>query len=238
MKHLRYVLVILSLAFLLTGCGTEISEEQNRIIAEYAADLLLEYDVNYQSRLTEPGDEPEEQGTTEASTENTIGDSGTEEPGTTTEAEAGGTEEPENSVSDIAGILGLEGVSITYADCTFTDSYPAGEPEESYVDLEADAGCKLAVLRFRIQNQSEQDREVDLLHAQLDYQLLVNGSANAKPMLTILTEDLGTFQGTISPGQEQPAVLVFQVSESLVDEIDTLNLRITYQEQGYVMHVQ
>ena len=104
--------------------------------------------------------------------------------------------------------------------------------------MNAEEGYKLAVLRFHIQNPSSQDREVDLLHAQVDYQLLVNGSKNVKPMLTILTEDLGTFQSTLSPDQEQSAVLVFQVSESLVNEIDTLNLRITYQEQSYVMHVQ
>ena len=238
MKHLRYVLTILSLAFLLTGCGAEISEEQNRIMAEYAADLLLKYDANYQSRLVEPEDESEFLDTTEASTENTIGDSGTEEPAAATEAESGRTDDTEASVSNIADVLGLEGVSITYADCTFVDSYPAGEPEESFVDLNAEEGYKLAVLRFHIQNPSSQDREVDLLHAQVDYQLLVNGSKNVKPMLTILTEDLGTFQSTLSPDQEQSAVLVFQVSESLVNEIDTLNLRITYQEQSYVMHVQ
>lgn len=238
MKHLKYVLAILSLAFLLTGCGTEISEEQNRIMAEYAADLLLKYDANYQSRLVESEDESEFQDTTEDSTDNTVEASSTEEPDATTEAESGRTEDSEASISDIADILGLEGLSITYADCTFVDSYPAGEPEESFIDLNAENGCKLAVLRFRIQNLSAQDREVDLLHAQVEYQLLVNGSKTVKPMLTILTEDLGTFQSTISPEQEQSAVLVFQVSESLVNEIDTLNLRITYQEQGYVMHVQ
>ncbi|MCM1494333.1 MAG: hypothetical protein NC089_00870 [Bacteroides sp.] len=233
MKHLRCLPAILALAVLLTGCGTEISEEQNRIMAEYAADLLLEYDANYQSHLVEIGEEAELPETTENTTEEPAAASDTEEPAATTEAE-----ESAASVSDIAAILGREDLSITYGDCTFVDSYPDGEPEESYVDLNAAEGSKLAVLRFQIQNLSAQEQEVDLLHAQLDYQLLVNGSKHVEPMLTILTEDLGTFQGTIAPEQEQSAVLIFQVSDSWLDEAESLELRITYQEQNYVIHVQ
>lgn len=239
-KRLLYLLTGLVFTVCLTGCGVELSEEQNRIMAEYAADLLLQYDANYQSRLVEVEDESDIQSTTEATTEDVTEDSGTEEPGSSTEAgdgEGSSTEALTSEVTDIAEILGLEGVSITYAERSFVDYYPP-EEQEAYVDLTADEGYKLMVLQFRIQNQSSQEVELDLLHKQLEYQLLVNGTQSAKPMLTILTEDLGTYQGTISPESEQTAVLVFQISEGLVDKVETIDLRIKNQEQNYVIHMQ
>lgn len=237
MKRVGCVLTVLTLSLLLTGCGAEVSEEQNRIMAEYAADLLLKYDANYQSRLLDSEEMPDSGTESEAPTEA----SDQEDSSSATEAESG-TEDSrqpvEPEVTELAGILGLEEVSITFSDCTFTDSYPSEEQPDPYVDLVADEGYTLAVLHFNIRNLSTQEREIDLLHNQVSYQLLLNGSKTAKPMLTILTEDLGTFQGTVSGEGEQPAVLVFQISDTLVDEIDTLNLRITYQEQVYVMHVK
>ena len=50
----------------------------------------------------------------------------------------------------------------------------------------------------------------------------------ANPMLTILTNDLTTLETTTSPGQETEAVLVFQVSDTVAQQLDTMELRVTY----------
>lgn len=76
----------------LTGCGRELSTEENRVIAEYAADLLLKYDKNYQSKYMNTEDETEAVTTTEQDTEATTEETVTEainatETVNTTEAE-------------------------------------------------------------------------------------------------------------------------------------------------------
>ena len=70
--------------FVTTGCGQviDLTDEENHLIAEYAAELLLKYDRNYDTRYNP--DELED--TTETMTETDATTEATTEVGTTTEA--------------------------------------------------------------------------------------------------------------------------------------------------------
>lgn len=235
MKKLWCLLAVLTLTFSLSGCGVTISEEENRIIAEYAADLLLKYDKNYQSSFIESEPDPtsEEEPSTEAASEKS--DPASTETEKNTEAS---TEAAVSEITDIAEVLGLEGVSISFNQCMFLDHYPSDEQDASYVSLEADAGYKLVVVEFNIINQTEQDMEIDLLRETVEYQLVMNDSKEAKPMLTILTNDLGTLKYTVPAGETQPAVLVFQMAEGMIEQIESLKIRATYKNEEYMLHIQ
>lgn len=256
MKKLWCLLTISAMAFALTGCGTDLSEQEMRIIGEYAADLLLKYDVNYQERLSE---DTQEDGATEA-TETTEATEATTEaatdtqdiPDTETEQNAGTTENTESSsseddsvvptvsgnTSDIAAIVGLEGISVQYNRCMFLDRYPSLDQDGAFIYLEAEPGYKLVVLKFDIINNTNEDKMVDLLDSGLDYRLVLNETKAAKPMLTILMDDLGTYKAVVPADTEQSAVLVFQMSDGLVDNIQSLNLRVMYQNQENTIQIQ
>lgn len=237
MKKLWCLPAVLMISFLLSGCGAVISEEDNRIIAEYAADLLLKYDKDYQEPLIEP--EPELE--TEADTSKATETASDETASTTTEGDAAteaSTAENIREITDIAEVIGLDGISISLDQCLFLDQYPSGDQEEPYVALDAEPGHKLVVLEFSISNQTEQDAEVDLLHQTVNYKLVMNDSREAKPMLTILTDDLGTLQNVVAAGESQKAVLVFQMSEGMVGQITSLKLRVTYENEDYMLRVQ
>lgn len=256
MKKLWCLLTISAMAFALTGCGTDLSEQEMRIIGEYAADLLLKYDVNYQERLSE---DTQEDGATEA-TETTEATEATTEaatdtqdiPDTATEQNAGTTETTESSsseddsvvptvsgnTSDIAAIVGLEGISVQYNRCMFLDRYPSLDQDGAFIYLEAEPGYKLVVLKFDIINNTNEDKMVDLLDSGLDYRLVLNETKAAKPMLTILMDDLGTYKAVVPADTEQSAVLVFQMSDGLVDNIQSLNLRVMYQNQENTIQIQ
>lgn len=256
MKKLWCLLTISAMAFALTGCGTDLSEQEMRIIGEYAADLLLKYDVNYQERLSE---DTQEDGATEA-TETTEATEATTEaatdtqdiPDTETEQNAGTTENKESSsseddsvvptvsgnTSDIAAIVGLEGISVQYNRCMFLDRYPSLDQDGAFIYLEAEPGYKLVVLKFDIINNTNEDKMVDLLDSGLDYRLVLNETKAAKPMLTILMDDLGTYKAVVPADTEQSAVLVFQMSDGLVDNIQSLNLRVMYQNQENTIQIQ
>lgn len=243
MKKLWCLLAILVLSVTLTGCGVELSEEENRVIAEYAADLLLKYDRDYTSSLVE-----EEVPATEQTTQAPSTDSTTEEPSTQPPQESSSTESPASEdttgSSDAAGeidigkIVGLEGISITYNQCMFLDRYPSVDQDGAFIYLEADPGYQLVVIKFDIANITAQDIAVDLLNTDINYKLVYNQTKAASPMLTILMDDLGTYESVVPAGNEQSAVLVFQISKDLISQIQSLDIRVTYKNEESVIHIQ
>lgn len=247
MKKLWCLLAILVLSVTLTGCGVELSEEENRVIAEYAADLLLKYDRDYTSSLVEEEVPATEQTTQAPSTDSTT-EVTTEEPSTQPPQESFSTESPVSEdttgSSDAAGeidigkIVGLEGISITYNQCMFLDRYPSIDQDGAFIYLEADPGYQLVVVKFDIANTTAQDIAVDLLNTDINYKLVYNQTKAASPMLTILMDDLGTYESVVPAGNEQSAVLVFQISKDLISQIQSLDIRVTYKSEESVIHIQ
>lgn len=252
MKRIGCLLVTVIMMLGLTGCGKELSTEENRIIAEYAAELLLKYDRNYQTKYLDEEDTTEfiqesqtEDESTEVTTEEPTTEEASEEEKTSdTEAsETGDGQEvlppsDDGSVQDIAVIAGLEGISILYNRCMFLDRYPSIDQDGAFIYLEADEGYKLVVVKFDMINTTSEDRQVDLLNSALDYRLVLNESRAAKPMLTILMDDLGTFSAVVPADSEQSAVLVFQMSDTMIEKIEQLDIRVTYQNEEFTIPIQ
>lgn len=270
-KKLWCLLAILTMTFVLTGCSDiDLTEEENRMIAEYAADLLLKYDSEYQESLLEDESGTEELTTEEASSEEmttevtteatteepTTEEITTEEPSTevqdgemddTSDVSGNDSSESEDasippsdtgSIVDIADMVGIADASITYNRCMFLDRYPSLDQDGTFIYLEADPGYKLVVVKFDITNHSSHDTTIDLLNTDIDYRLVMNGNKAAKPMLTILMDDLGTFSSAVPANSEQSAVLVFQMSDNLVDKIESLIIRVTYQDDEQIIYIQ
>ena len=247
MRRIGCLLVIVMMMAGLAGCGRELSTEENRVIAEYAADLLLKYDKDYQSKYMNTENEPDTTATTESQTGEVSTEVTTEAASDPTAAENTtevGSEEPmlppsdDGSVQDIAEIAGVDGISIQYNRCMFLDRYPSIDQDGAFIYLEADKGYKLVVVKFDITNKTSEDKMVDLLNTDLSYRLVMNQSKSAKPMLTILMDDLGTFSATMPADSEQSAVLVFQMAEGLVDKIERLDIRVTYQNEEHTIPIQ
>lgn len=109
MKKAWCLLSVLTLSLVLTGCGTDLTDEENKIIAEYAADLLLKYDASYQAHLLEDTEEDPGQTTEEPSTEPVTTESTTESASTT--AQEQNTDEnttQENTAQDTETTEGTE----------------------------------------------------------------------------------------------------------------------------------
>lgn len=253
MKRLLCLSALLILSVTLSGCGVNLSEEQNRIIAEYAADLLLKYDRNYESQFedadwetTTDTEAPDTTEATEATDTEAVSQERTTEEETetkdldtpSTEASASTAAVSDETITDLAELIGMEGVSICYDSYSIVDYYPSYDQEGTFIYLEAEDGYQLLVVRFDLKNLTGQNLEVDLLNAELEYKLLMNGTKAARPMLTILIDDLGTYRSTIAAGDEQSAVLIFQISDALTDDIETLELQASYQERSGTIHIQ
>lgn len=257
-KKGKLIIGILCFIFL-TGCTKvqELTDDETKVIAEYAADLLLKYDISFDDRISEGEyklQKQEERGET-ASTEmdEVIEQPASEEfvseepakeenhgnftSGTIGDEEID-TDTSVSALSDIATLLGKEDISITYKDYFITDQYPATDEDGKFIYLEASEGYDLLVLQFNVMNLSSEVYNLSLMDEGIDYKIVCNGSKAAKPMLTILMDDLSTLETTLEPSANQDAVLVFQISDSLKNQLEKIQLFVDYNGRNHVMDIQ
>lgn len=240
MKKWLSLLMLSACVFFLAGCNDmkDLTDEETELIAEYAAGLLLKYDADYVDRIDE-GDKAAQEMTEEASTEQEdTQETVTEEQNVQdTEDDASTEERTVGSESDIAKIAGITGVSISLKDYQIVDRYPEAEEGDTVVGVEATDGYQLLVIRFQVQNTTENVVDVSLMDKQLDYHIVCNGANAANPMLTILMNDLGTLETAVQPGEEQEAVLLFQISDSMKEQLESMELYINYNDVDNVIEI-
>ena len=139
--------------------------------------------------------------------------------------------------SNIARIVGIEGADITFKQYSIVDKYPATDAQGEFIYLEASEGYQLLVLQFDVVNKTDSLLPISLIDSELDYRIVCNGSKAAKPMLTILMDDLGTLETNVEPNASQEAVLVFQVSDGMQQELQTMDLHVTYNNADNVIKI-
>lgn len=240
MKKLLSLLILSTCVFFLAGCNNvkDLTDEETKLIAEYAADLLLKYDLNYVDRIDE-GDKAVQTMTTDETTteQKDSPEVTTEEPEDKNVNDSTiAKEQPVGSESDIAKIAGVKDVSIKLKDYQIVEQYPATD-EEEFIHIEASAGYQLLVIRFKVQNTAEDVVNISLMDKQLDYHIVCNGANAAKPMLTILMNDLGTLETAVQPGEEQEAVLIFQISDDMKEQLESVELYIHYNDMDNVIEI-
>lgn len=234
------LLMLSTCVFLLAGCNDvkDLTDDETKLIAEYAAGLLLEYDANYVDRIEE-GDKAAQEMTEEASTEqdDTQEVTAEEQSEEDTEDNTSAEERIVGSEGDIAKIAGIAGVSVSLKDYQIVDRYPETKEEDTVVDVEAADGYKLLVIRFKVQNTTEDVVNVSLIDKQLEYHIVCNGVDTAEPMLTILMNDLGTLETSIQPGEEQEAVLLFQISDNMKEQLESIDLYINFNNTDNMLEI-
>ena len=245
--------------FVTTGCGQviDLTDEENHLIAEYAAELLLKYDRNYDTRYNP--DELED--TTETMTETDATPSPTTEVVSTTEAATTEQDAPADGQTtqaqpvtdeavkedigatvdsdfDIAAFVGESRISVRYAYYMVVDSYPSYDQDGMYIEVQAPEGYKLLVLKFEVENKTNEEQAVDLYNKDVNYNIVVDNSRTTKQMLTILADDLYTYDKTIQASSREEAVLLYTVSDSVANKWTDLKLQIKYGGTSAVLQLE
>ncbi|MBE5941416.1 MAG: hypothetical protein E7264_02620 [Lachnospiraceae bacterium] len=243
------ILVMISFCILgLTGCTKviDLTDEETQLIAEYAAELLLKYDINYVDKIEEGQKKEDEllsemmqttQETTQMPTEeveeSTDVSEEKEEPASEQETTQSDVIDDKPAVqveTDIAKVLGMDDVTITFRDYAIVDKYPATDEQGEFIYLEASQGYQLLVLHFDVKNTTSDIVNLSLIDKEIDYRIVCNDTKAAKPMLTILMNDLGTYEMNVEPDIQEEAVLIFQVSDGMKDILETIDLYVTYND--------
>ena len=238
------VFIIVGMIICLTGCSNQIpdlSEEDQNLVSEYAAQLLLKYDENFSPRLMTE-EMVSENAAAEVVKEEVVGPVSDNLPTSsenTISNEQTQTEEVTSLISgaqkmDLAKFLGLESLSISYIDSKTYDIYP--EKENEILTVNAEPGTKIVVSRFAVANTSATDVICDMLNKEVTYEITFDGEKKYKVLTTMLLDDFTTYSDTILANETKELVFLTEVPEE-VSQIDRVFLLLTYQEQSVVVDV-
>lgn len=233
MKNKKQLIALVGMlcAAFLGGCGNDfarLSEVQIAQAGEYAAVTLLQYDTRQRSRLVdlsviEKHDrrEQERQERKEAEA------NGQESEDSVLEEQEVEIAVPEILVSLEESLAVPEGIHINYTGYQFCQSYPEDGSADAYLALDASPGKTLLALKFEAQNHAAQEIPVSLFGVDSSFRLQTADLGTVNAMVTMLPEDLSTFEGQIASGQRQPLVLLFEVERADADLTDAILIHKT-----------
>lgn len=233
MKKIRVSLCILGAMMIFSGCGGRIpdmTEEEQKAISEYAAELLLKYNTDQDNRLMdlELLEEQEVAEMPEATPEPTEAPEATPEPSAIPEVtpelpESGGTSSVE--YADLQETLLLsEDVELVYVDYETVSSY--SDAEQS---LDAAEGYCFLVVKCKLTNTGTDKQVVDMMQTNVKHTVIVNGtSINA--MVTMLSNDMTTYMGELAAGEEKGIILLAEVEDKLMQEAENIVVEFTRDE--------
>lgn len=199
----------------MSGCsqGVELTTEQNNIIANYAARVIVKathVDYTYIPDIKEPV--PQET-------------AGPEDTRTPEEIKNENTKEYNN----FAQTLDMGRLVITYKDTVISDEYPVDE--SALFVLPAEKGHKLVVIEFNLYNPTEESISYSTGDDATIFRLVVDDKTSVRSFKNILTNDFSNMKDfTVGPGESTTAIIVFQVEEDAAAKLN--KIKVQYNRNG------
>lgn len=220
------------------GCGTkpyDLSSEEQEKVAAYAAQVVTRYNdrqdeglikIQQEDLSKEDTTESKEQQTDTKDKQETSAD-----PAKNTTADA---EKPKTETVSLRQALKLEdGLDASFENYDVTDSYV----ESDYFAMNATAGKTFLAVHINLKATGG-DIECDMLKKNLKYRVVINGDKTVAAQTSILLNDLGTYQGTIAGGSTQECVLLFETEKQNVENITSLQLKVSDGSTSTVSELQ
>lgn len=230
MKKKILVSLVTVLAFLqMQGCSGDVTmtDEQEDIIAQYAAGVMLRYSYENEWKYTKlydaiygyhPTTSEEDETTSTSKSETTTSSSSSSSSTTTT------TQAATNLSNTLPQALGLSSCSITYSKYSVGSTYPLN-PDSIYVPAESDR--VVVGVEFTIVNHSTSAVTANTSTSGVLMKLKVSGTSYTN-YATLLKNSLLTLSNvTINPGESYTAVVLFQIPSELSSSIGSSSLTAT-----------
>lgn len=234
----------------LTGCGSlvpmpELTEEQTQLVTEYAAGLILKYDLTaVDGKLLTPEElakdemleaqQRQRERDAKAAAEDYLAKKANagkdKKKNSDSESSSDGSlsAPAEQTVGDIADFYGIDGFDITYSGYEISDSYPTSG-EDLLMAMDATSGKTLCVLKFNVTNSSGSDATFDMFYRSPNFYLSINGGDKVHQQYTILLDDMAASNDPVAAGETVERVLIFEVPED-VGSVSSLSLQVKNSE--------
>jgi len=240
---ISYMIIAMITSVLLAGCSLvpslNLTQEQEDLIAEYAAGQLVKYEKGHAMGMVPVTEE--ELSETEVSSndmnavteipvqaEDSEDHTQVEEPGTPVVDDFNATSESVGGVVlsnvPIGQAFGVEGFDITYSNFELQKIYPPQEDDNLIFSMQASNGKLLLVVHFNLTNGNDSACGFDAASSDIKARISVNGGERILAQTTILLNDLLTYRDEIAPFAMVDSVMVFEVPESYENGINSLNL--------------
>ena len=219
------------------GCGTkpyDLSSEEQEKVAAYAAHVVTRYNDRQEEGLIriqqedvseETADSKDPQAETKDKQENTEDN---------TKNVTSDAEKPKAETVSLRQALKLEdGLDASFENYDVTDSYV----ESDYFAMNATAGKTFLAVHINLKATGG-DIECDMLKKNLKYRVVINGDKTVAAQTSILLNDLGTYQGSIAGGSAQECVLLFETEKQNVENITSLQLKVSDGSTSTVSELQ
>lgn len=224
--------VLVAAAMLFSGCGNPmvpLTEDEEAIVVNYSAGILAKHNSFQQEGMTAVY--PEEESEESEETDETEEPEKTEEPEEEQEDKKEKPQKPEEQPEDASSeegsgqltlteALAVPEIEFSYHDYSTTDNYSQGD----YFSLNASPGKVYLLLNVNMTNTGSKAAECDILTKQPTFILSLNGEAGISNEMTMLTNDLSVYKGTLDPGQTEATVLLFEVAKETAENITSIQL--------------
>lgn len=234
MKFKRFVLIISVLCFSIsaTGCGEALytmTDEEETIISLYAAKMVSKFNKNQTNGICNARiKEGELDGAYSSAPEidEILPEDSIDDTGLVYDPETGELIEQGPEATEVQGgysftdAIAVENVSFNCASFEVAKEYKA---TSSFILTEV-KGKSYVVLKIDATNNSDEEVVFD---NDLSFKLSVNGSSYSSTQNTFLSNDLSTYNGSVGAGDTKKFVLVFQFSDSEIEDITSLSLQVT-----------
>ena len=214
----------------LYGCGEqlyELQDNEQEIIVNYAAHIVAKYNTEqpegYQYVYIPADDQTEDE--TEDGTEDGISDETAQDQpdAQTPDGTGAGSSSQQDASATLSEALGLENIQAVYTGAELTDQY-----DESVVP---ESGRQLLVLHVTLQNLTEKTQKCDILSILPTFRVKVNGEVEATSELTILPDNLATWEADLEAGASENAVIIFQINKDAVTQINQLEMEVQTEQK-------
>ena len=252
MKHnVLGILTSIVLLTTITGCGASypnLTQEQYDQTVDYAAGLLMKYSNNNIDRLTDvavstSADTSEESVSDSSENGYSLTDAGNNSSAAVSvqadsiqnSSSTASTDAQDNlndSQDETAKML--NGILLKYNGYSVMNAYPADDAQGA---VSVDKGMKLLILNFTISNHTTKEIKLNMAKKQASFLISVNGEKQGYTMVTMLDNDLTTYQGSVPPGKSTDLVLLLDLPESIAKSANTLGItmKIDNQTCSYIL---
>lgn len=215
-------LIIMLASGLLAGCAkkVELTEEEQDLVAEYAAQIVLKHDKNYNSKLKE------------VETEETVKEDSSDKPSDITDDNNIETVSDDNIHTDnannaasLSDAFGFTGLTIEYTGYQVVDSYP--QTSDMAFVLNPTGDMKLLILKFNVKNNTDSTVDVNMMPVETVLKSVVNDNSKYNALVTLLMDGLNTFSGPVNAGESQELVLAFHTPFQDDGSIESLSLQVS-----------
>lgn len=206
----------------LYGCGEqlyELQDNEQEIIVNYAAHIVAKYNTEQPEGYEYvyiPADDQTEDGTSDETAQD-------HPDAQTPDGTGAGSSSQQDASATLSEALGLENIQAVYTGAELTDQY-----DESVVP---ESGRQLLVLHVTLQNLTEKTQKCDILSILPTFRVKVNGEVEATSELTILPDNLATWEADLEAGASENAVIIFQINKDAVTQINQLEMEVQTEQK-------